>query len=249
MKAGHLFLALCIVLGTAFLTSLGLWQLQRLAWKEGLIARVEEGIRKPPVAVDEIESMLARDEDIEYRPAIATGRFHHDREAHFFATHKGRSGYFVYAPLELASGVLLMVNRGFVPALNKDQSTRKKGLIEGEVTITGLARSAPSDKPNMFVPDNDLTKNVFHWKSIDQMFGDVLPKPETRAYRFFLDADNTPVPGGLPVGGVTLIQFPNSHLQYAFTWFGLAGALLVVGGIFLVSRLRGRDDENAVQSV
>ena len=42
---------------------------------------------------------------------------------------------------------------------------------------------------------------------------------------FFIDADKTPNPGGLPVGGVTIIDLPNNHLQYAVTWYGLAAAL------------------------
>ncbi len=43
---------------------------------------------------------------------------------------------------------------------------------------------------------------------------------------FFIDADNKPNPGGLPIGGVTIIDFPNNHLQYAVTWYGLALALI-----------------------
>ena len=50
----------------------------------------------------------------------------------------------------------------------------------------------------------------------------------------FIDADKTPNPGGLPVGGVTIIDLPNSHLQYAMTWYGLAAALAAV----LILRLR-----------
>ena len=51
-----------------------------------------------------------------------------------------------------------------------------------------------------------------------------------RTAPFTLDADATPVPGGLPAGGKTVISFPNNHLQYAITWFALALALV---GVFL----------------
>jgi surfeit locus 1 family protein len=51
---------------------------------------------------------------------------------------------------------------------------------------------------------------------------------------FFIDADKAPNPGGLPVGGVTIIDLPNNHLQYALTWYGLAAALAAV----LILRLR-----------
>ena len=48
---------------------------------------------------------------------------------------------------------------------------------------------------------------------------------------FFIDADDAPNPGGLPVGGVTRISFPNDHLQYAITWYGLATVLAVIVGL------------------
>ena len=53
---------------------------------------------------------------------------------------------------------------------------------------------------------------------------------------FFIDADATPNPGGLPIGGVTIIDLPNNHLQYALTWYGLAAALAVVVVLWLHGR-------------
>ena len=55
----------------------------------------------------------------------------------------------------------------------------------------------------------------------------------------FIDAGDTPNPGGFPVGGVTLIELPNSHLQYAVTWYGLAAALAAVMGVALWRWRRG----------
>ena len=70
---------------------------------------------------------------------------------------------------------------------------------------------------------------------MDLMNANVLP--------FFLDADDKPVPGGAITGGVTRIEFPNSHLQYALTWFGLAAALLAVGISFLWSQRHHKTDD------
>ena len=50
---------------------------------------------------------------------------------------------------------------------------------------------------------------------------------------FFIDANDAPNPGGLPIGGVTMVDLPNNHLQYALTWYGLAAALVVVLGLWL----------------
>ncbi|MDD9910683.1 MAG: SURF1 family protein [Ahrensia sp.] len=235
MTVRSIILLVAIVLGTAFLSGLGVWQLQRLAWKEALIERVETGLSKEPVSVAAIEQALAAGEDVEYRPARATGSFLHAREAHYFATFKGQPGYFVYTPLQLDDGRMLFVNRGFVTMNNKDRAVRPESLVEGRQEISGLARNAPSAKPNSFVPDNDLEKNIFYWKSLTQMTDRSMDSMAANVVPFFLDADDAPVPGGI-TGGVTRITFPNSHLQYALTWFGLAGTLLVVGLSFFWSR-------------
>ena len=231
-----LILPLCIISGTIFLTGLGTWQVKRLAWKEGLIARVERNLENPAVSIEDIKALMMAGKDIEYLPVTTIGRFRHDLEQFYFATHKSNPGWFVYTPLERADGSVLFVNRGFVPINAKDPETRTKGQTEGIVKITGLARSAPTAKPNSFVPDNDLKKNVYYWKSIVQMMGQTGYNPQRQLVPFFVDAENTPVQGGYPVGGVTKITFVNSHLQYAITWYGLAGALLVVGAVFMFKR-------------
>jgi surfeit locus 1 family protein len=238
MKLSNIVLIASIVCGVVFLSGLGTWQMQRLAWKEGLIKRVETNLSAPPVKLFDIEGLLRGGEDIEYRPVSLSATFDHSREQHFFATHKGNPGYFVYTPARLTDGRILFVNRGYVPLPSKSADTRIEGQIAGAVEIVGLARTAPAAKPNSFVPENDLTKNVYHWKSLAQMTARAFPEAGIEVVPLFVDVNDTPNPGGYPVGGVTLIQFPNSHFQYALTWFGLAGALLVVGGYFLFGRLR-----------
>ncbi len=239
MKMSNIILAACIAAGFAFLSGLGLWQIERLQWKQALIERVESGLSATPVGVDDILADVQSRRDIEYRPMQATGTFLHDKEAHYFATFNGASGYFVYTPLRGGDGSTLLVNRGFVPMDRKEPDTRAEGQVGGVVTIQGLARSNPQAKPNMFVPNNDTTGNVYYWKNVDQMSSQGLDTVTDRLMPFFLDADSTVIAGqGAPIGGVTLIEFPNSHLQYAITWFGLAAALLGVGGTFLWRRIQ-----------
>ena len=236
-----MILPACIISGFIFLSFLGTWQMKRLAWKEALITRVEQNLHKPPQSIAEIEALTKNGKDIEYRPVTVRGKFHHDKEQYFFATHKSNSGWFVYTPLERGDGSIVLVNRGFVPSQGKDPKTRLKGQVESVVDIVGLARSAPSEKPNSFVPDNDLAKNIYYWKSINQMFAQTGFEAYSNKVMFFVDANEKPNPGNWPIGGVTLISFPNSHLQYALTWYGLAGALLVVGGIFMFKRRREQE--------
>jgi surfeit locus 1 family protein len=211
----------------AILLSLGTWQVNRLHWKESLLADIDERSHSPAIDVAEISARLAAGEEIDYRHATASGRFLNDKERHFLATFDGQSGFYLYTPLEMADGRYLFVNRGFVPYDRKDPKTRPESLVEGEQAITGLARARLAEKPSSLVPDNDEGANIFYWKDLTRMAAST-GLPEERVLPFFLDADATPVPGGLPKGGVTQVDLPNSHLQYAITWYGLAFALAAV---------------------
>ena len=214
----------------AVLLSLGTWQVERLFWKQALIADIEARRHATPAPLDGIAAMAAKGGDVDYRTTAATGLFHHDKERHFFATHDGQPGFYVYTPLELADGAFLFVNRGFVPYERKEAKTRLAGEIAaGPVTVNGLARARLAEKPSTLVPDNDLAKNIFYWKDLDAMAA-TTGLPADKVLPFFLDADATPNPGGLPVGGVTQVDLPNNHLQYAITWYGLALALVAVAG-------------------
>ena len=228
----------CILAGIAVLVGLGTWQgFYRLPWKQAMIARVEANLARPPVPLDQVAAMRAAGRDIEYQPTSATGRFLHQHERYYLATHGGRTGRFVYTPLERADGSIVWVNRGFVPQERIDPATRADGQVAGTVTVTGLARAAPDGPPNSFTPDNDVAGNIYHWKSLPQMT-QAAGLDASKVVPFFVDA-GVGERGVLPVGGVTLVTFPDNHLQYAVTWYGLALTLVVVGGTFLWRRLRG----------
>ncbi len=240
-KAGRVGTALFAVLGLvafAVLIGLGTWQVQRLHWKEELLATIEARVNAAPRPLAAIEARLAETGDVDYWPVSLSGTFRHEGERHFFATHKGRTGYFVYTPLELDDGRLVLVNRGFVPFELKEPGRRGEGQVEGRREIVGLARNRLDGKPNSLMPDNDLAKNVFYWKDLAAMAASAGVGRPADYLPFFVDADDAPNPGGLPVGGVTLIDMPNSHLQYAITWYGLAAALAGVLGVWLWRRWR-----------
>jgi surfeit locus 1 family protein len=209
------------------LISLGNWQVSRLYWKESLLADIQQRSTAAPVDLAELERLFAAGEAVDYRHATASGHYLNDKERHFLATFEGQSGFYLYTPLELADGRYLFVNRGFVPYDRKDPATRPESLVEGPQTVTGLARAELAEKPSSLVPDNDEAANIFYWKDLTRMAASV-GLPADRVLPFFLDADSTPVAAGLPKGGVTQIDLPNNHLQYAITWYGLAFALVAV---------------------
>lgn len=226
-----------VLVALAILLSLGTWQMERLAWKEALLAQLDERVHSAPVSLAEMEKLAAEGGDVDYRPVAATGRFDNSRERHFLATWRGESGFYIYTPLSLADGRFLFVNRGFVPYENKEPEMRVLGQLTDTVTVKGLARARLSEKPSSLVPENDPAKNIFYWKDLTAMATSTGLDP-AKVVPFFVDADKTPNPAGFPIGGVTLIDLPNNHLQYAVTWYGLAAALAAISLISRLSRRR-----------
>ena len=228
---------LALVLGgVAFIILIGLgsWQVERLRWKEALVATIDQRIHSEPVSVAQLVKRFAATGDVDYWPVTATGVFDHTKEQHFFARYDSAVGYFVYTPLVLERGETVLVNRGFVPFDLKDPTGRPEGLVKGEVTVTGLARNPLAEKPSFIVPDNDPAKNIYYWKDLFLMARQIGLSRGDALVAFFIDVDATPNPGGLPKGGVTIIDLPNNHLQYAATWYGLAATLAGVLGVLLV---------------
>jgi surfeit locus 1 family protein len=232
--------ALLSAAGIAVLLGFGFWQLERLAWKEALIARVEARTKAPAVVLpDEIEWSKINYEDDEYRRVTLTGNFRHDRETLIYTVLSERPrgfsgpGFFVLTPLELASGASVIVNRGFVPLDRKDAALRRAGQIEGTVTLTGLLRMP--EQANFVSPGNDPARDAWYRRDPGEI---ARARGIERAAPFTIDADNTPNPGGLPQGGETRVTFSNNHLQYVVTWFGLAFALAAVISAFAWQRLR-----------
>ena len=239
-------------LALAVLVSLGLWQVKRLQWKEALIARVAARIDAAPIPAPGPGNWPDLDvEDLEYQPVTVTGRLLHQYEAHLFTVlaspqgQFGGQGYFVVTPLETADGWFVYVNRGFVPENRKSPDTRPGGQVDGPVTITGLfreARPAP-----WFGVEDDTAKNIW-FSRVPALFAAWNGLPVAGVAPYTIDARFDPTLAyGLPQGGETLVEFPNSHFGYAVTWFGLAAGLLGVFFVFARGRLRdnSRGDDQA----
>ncbi|NTF41178.1 SURF1 family protein [Rhizobium rhizogenes] len=221
--------ALILLAVLVILVGLGTWQVQRLHWKEGLLADIAARKDAPAVPLSAIEAMASSGGDIEYRVVTVSGHYLNNKERDFLSTYGEEPGFHIYTPLQLADGRFVFVNRGFVPSDAKEPEMRKQGQLTGEQTVTGLARAKLTEQPSG-MPDNDLGKNIFFWRDLDAMASSV-GLPKDKVLPFFIDADKTPNPAGLPIGGVTIIDLPNSHLQYAVTWYGLAVALVAIVAI------------------
>ncbi|MFD2237528.1 SURF1 family protein [Aureimonas populi] len=213
---------------------LGAWQVQRLFWKLDLIERVDSRIHAEPAPPPGPERWadIAASSD-EYRNLRLAGRFLHEQETLVQALTERGAGFWVLTPMVQGDGHAILVNRGFVPPERRDPATRAEGRMEGETTVTGLLRI--SEPGGGFLRENDPQAD--RWFSRD-VAAIAAARGLERAAPFFVDADATPNPGGLPVGGLTVVSFRNHHLVYALTWFALA--LMVAGATLYVVRYERR---------
>lgn len=163
-----------------------------------------------------------------------TGTFLNGQETLVQAGTKLGPGFWVLTPFKADAGYTVLINRGFVPSDRRDHSGRLVGDIEGRTRVQGLLRI--TEPKGAFLRSNDPASGRWFSRDVQAiaasraLAGPVAP--------YFIDADGTPNPGGLPVGGLTVISFPNSHLVYAITWYSLA--IMLAGGIFYVGRQEWR---------
>ncbi|MBY5587271.1 SURF1 family protein [Rhizobium leguminosarum] len=223
--------AICLMLLAAALAALGTWQVQRLTWKRDLIARVDQRVHAAPVpAPVRAEWNKVNATDDEYRRVTAVGMLANDKETLVYASTALGPGYWVMTPLTLADGTSILVNRGFVPTDRRDPASRREERASGPVAITGLMRM--TEPKGSMLQSNDVAADRWYSRDVAAI---TQKRGVSAAAPYFIDADATANPGGLPVGGLTVIDFPNNHLLYAITWYGLAAMVLAL----LVFVLRG----------
>lgn len=217
---------LLFALALAFV-ALGMWQVRRLAWKEALIARVEAGTKAPPVDAAAIPPARAR--AMEYRAVRLKGAYDPAGLALVTGTSDLGSGYWVLAPLRLADGRAIYVNRGFVAVGSKVDQARR-ALPTGPVSVTGLLRL--SEPGGAWLRANRPAEGRWYSRDIAAIAAQGGVKAQDG---FFIDA-RTEIPrsADAPVPGLTVIRFANNHLVYALTWFSLG--LLSVGAMVVLWR-------------
>lgn len=214
-RAGLPFAALLVAL---CLITLGLWQVERRAWKQDLIAAVDSRKDAPPISAPGPETWFAisREKDA-YRRLTATGIFRHDKEVLVQAVTELGPGFWVLTPLDVGA-YSLFVNRGFVPPDKADRASRAAANRAGPVTVTGLLRI--SEPEGGFLRDNDPVGDRWFSRDVSAI---AKARAVGVAAPYFIDADGQPNVGGYPIGGLTVVKFNDHHLIYALTWFGLAG--------------------------
>jgi surfeit locus 1 family protein len=226
------------LIGVAVLIGLGVWQLERREWKLALIDRIDQRAHGEAISLSEAKRLWQESGDVEYDRVLLVGHFLHDYERHLYSVVGGQPGWRIITPLETRSGDIVLVDRGFVPSELKEPAKRQEGQISGDVELTGLAR-AP-EKQGRFTPDNEPQLNRWFWRDVPGMLAALPQDLKARAVPFMVEAEAMTVPGGWPRAGVTRLELPNRHLEYAITWFGLAATLIAVFAFYVRSRLQLR---------
>ncbi len=214
-------------LAVAFLLFLGTWQVQRLAWKENLMAQVAARADQPAKTVQALPPLAALSaQSHDYMAVQLSGRWLYERQHYWFAQimtppngfpHADRIGFHVITPLLLADGQVVMVDRGFIPNRLKDQPARYNNAPQ---TFIGRLRW-PSPRGRFDNPDQPQ-QGLWYVRDPQAMAQSV----GLQTFPFLID-QVTPV-DRWPLAGQTRMVFANRHLEYAVTWFSLAAILVII---------------------
>ena len=212
------------LIGAGILVGLGLWQMQRLSWKEGVLAEIEDRIggdaRPLPVMVDP--------EAQRYQPVALEGEILPGALRVLVSRKQIGAGYLIVSPFRTEDGRLVLLDRGFTRDENKDAARRS-----GPAEVLGNLHW-PDDR-NSSTPENDTATNTWFARDIGPMAEALDTEPLLVVAREVTPAD----PGVTPLP-VSTAGIPNDHLQYAITWFSLAVIWLAMTTYWIFRRAKDR---------
>jgi len=210
------------LIGCAILVGLGMWQVNRLAWKEAMLSAIDARVTAAPVALPEnFEREVNR-----FLPVQATGMFGGDRIRVLVSQKKVGPGYRIISPF-VVGGRTIMVDRGFI-SIADELPVPPAGVV----TVTGNLHWP--EEVDSFTPEPDKKSDIWFARDVDRMAAELGAEPVLLILR---DASpSTPEIAPLPVSRAGI---PNDHLTYAITWFSLA-VIWFGMTVFLLWRIRQR---------
>ncbi|WP_323763621.1 SURF1 family protein [Marinovum sp.] len=220
-----LFALIIGLAGTALLVWLGTWQVQRLAWKEDILAAIDARITAEPIALPEVPD-IASDT---YAPVALSGQIGSDALYVLVSQKHIGAGYRVIAPFLTNTGRRILIDRGFIPVSARD-AARRTGAAE----ITGNIHW-PDDRTSS-TPENDQQANIWYARDVAAMARALKTEP----LLVILRSETPPAPGLTPLP-VDSSAIPNDHLKYAITWFSLAAIWLGMTGYYIFRARQTKD--------
>ena len=213
------------LLGMGVLCALGVWQVQRLAWKQGILAQIEARIGDDPVPLPD-DPDPTRDR---YLPVRATGTITGDEIDLLVSTRDTGAAWRIVAAFETDDGRRVLLDRGIVRYDDKD---RPRPPVH--VTVTGNLHWP--DEADRFTPAPQLADNIWFARDVPAMAAALGTEPVMIVAR----TTDEPVPTAVPLP-VDTSGIPNDHLGYAITWFGLAAVWAAMTGLWITRRLKRED--------
>jgi surfeit locus 1 family protein len=205
------------------LLGLGAWQLQRLDWKTEQIAIRQQALTGTPENLSANSNFRALD----FHAVRADGRFVVGKSLFLYPRTMNKvAGVHILTPFKLDSGDVVIVNRGFVPSNGVAPKNFEDPATDTSFALTGILRSK-FEKP-FGVGDGIDKTGLIGWYDLASMAAafdlDILPA--------VVEATNSPHPAKGPTPGQTITVMVNNHASYAFTWFSLALAWMVIFVVF-----------------
>jgi len=211
--------------GVVVLVYLGMWQVQRLAWKEGILAEIDARIAAPPVPLPASVSAARNN----YDPVIVSGTPTGDELHVLVSGTAAGTGYRVISAFDLVDGRRILLDQGLLALEDKDVPPRvKAGQVTGNLIWP--------DDWNSSTPDPDLAKNIWFARDVIAMAQalDTMPLMVVSRSATSPDPRLTPLP-------VNTANIKNDHREYAITWFLLAAVWAMMTGFLIFRTLRNKD--------
>lgn len=211
------------LIGAAILIGLGVWQLQRLAWKEGILAAIESRLDAPPAPLPPQPDSVAD----RYLPVTVTGAFTGEEIDVLSSRKEIGAGFRIVAAFQTETGRRILVDRGFLP-----DEARGLPREAREATVTGTLHWP--EETDRFTPPPDQTRRIWFARDVARMAEALRTEPVLVVARSDTGDGIEPLP-------VDTASIPNDHLNYAITWFSLAVVWLGMTAL-LLWRIRPRSD-------
>ena len=210
------------LIGSAILVGLGIWQVQRLAWKEAVLDEIEARIA---AEADDLP-VLVDPETHRYQPVALEGEIGAGALRVLVSQKQVGAGWRIVSDFTTVEGRRVLLDRGFMPM-----------TATGPLPGGGAARVTgnlhwPDDR-NSATPENDTAGNTWFARDIGQMAEVLKTEP-----LLVIARDVTPSAPGVQPLPVDTGGIPNDHLNYAVTWFSLAAVWLAMTGVWMRRRLK-----------